>query len=572
MGKHEELQRAADRLDIHRVDFQPIIRGYMQRLGLVELINRMVVTEMEVEPGLILAGMVQDTFSGRSPLYHLESFFADQDTELLLGTAPEPGTFSDHNVGRTLDRIYRAGPSRIFSEIGRRAAIAFDLDTRSGHWDSTSVSVWGDYDVYAGQDDQRLRLTFGYSKDHRPDLKQFLISMLCVEHNIPILGDTHDGNSADKTLNNRLLTRISQDLARDGLAEGAFTYTADAALVQRENLACFNARPGTPPLYFVTRLPFSYKEADRVVAEAVHANRWEHIGVLAKSRSTPKRPSASYRAYNAQVELYGHSYRAIVVHSSADDKRRRKRLERELREAHEQLAAALKPTAKTEFYCRADAEAELARLQALRSTYYRVEGQVEERLKYGPGRPPRNRPRPVKSRRWAVQSRIVERPDAVRRKRAEAGCFVLLTNRPATGPDAQTAEELLRTYKAQDGIERNFSFLKDPLIVNDLFLKKPERIEALGMVLLTCLLIWNLMQRQMRRYLEQTATTIEGWDRRPTDRPTSYMMTTKFRGILVLKHGDARVVKPALSPVRLRYLTALGLTPQVFTNPRAPPL
>jgi hypothetical protein len=74
-----------------------------------------------------------------------------------------------------------------------------------------------------------LKITYGYSKDHQPDLKQFMISRLCVEHNIPILGETHDGNSSDKTLNNKLLSRISKNLAQNGLGEGAFTYVADSA-------------------------------------------------------------------------------------------------------------------------------------------------------------------------------------------------------------------------------------------------------------------------------------------------------------------------------------------------------
>jgi transposase len=177
----------------------------------------------------------------------------------------------------------------------------------------------------------------------------------------------------------------------------------------------------------------------------------------------------------------------------------------------------------------------------------------------------------VVERRWRIRAEIVDHPDAIARKRAEAGCFVLLTNRPKEGPDAQNAEELLRTYKAQDGIERNFAFLKDPLIVNDLFLKKPERIEALGMILLLCLLIWNLMQRQMRRHLEKNESTLEGWDRRSTDRPTSYMMTTKFRNIVLLKVGQTRILKKALTPVQQAYIAALGLTEAIFTDPRSPP-
>ncbi len=67
---------------------------------------------------------------------------------------------------------------------------------------------------------------------------------------------------------------------------------------------------------------------------------------------------------------------------------------------------------------------------------------------------------------------------------------------------------LLKTYKEQHGIEKNFGFLKDPLIVNDLFLKKTERIEALGFILVVSLLIWRLAERCMRGYIRDKETTM----------------------------------------------------------------
>jgi transposase len=499
----DELKEQVQQLEISRVDYRPIIRAYLQRLGVVEVINRLIPTEMEVQPGVIVAGMIQDTVSGRSPLYRLEEFFKTQDTEPLLGSGVEPGTLRDHNVGRVMDRIYEAGPSRIFSEVSRQAAGIFDLDTRHGHWDTTSVSVWGDYDLYRNEDDPRLRITFGHSKDHRPDLKQFLISMLCVEHTIPILGDCHDGNSADKTLTNKLLTRISKDLANHGLREGAFTYVADSAFVNEENLAYFNENGSQSPLYFVTRLPFTYKETDRVLKEE------------RKRRMT---------------EVYS--------------------------------------CTKITFYCEADAIAQLERLKALPSLCYQVDGQVHEVPVYARGRPPKSGPRKVAQRQWQIKAMILEKPGALAKKREEAGCFVLLTNRPKEGPDTQSAEDILRTYKAQEGIERNYSFLRDPLIVNDLFLKKPERIEALGMVLLISLLIWNLMQRSMRRYIEKTQGTLEGWDGKRTDRPTSFMMTTKFQGLMVVKIAHTRVLNQDLTQIQKQCLLALGVNEKVFIDPR----
>ncbi|MEA3230221.1 MAG: hypothetical protein U9Q05_00490, partial [Thermodesulfobacteriota bacterium] len=81
----------------------------------------------------------------------------------------------------------------------------------------------------------------------------------------------------------------------------------------------------------------------------------------------------------------------------------------------------------------------------------------------------------------------------------EAGCFVLITNVPADGDSSYDSRAILRAYKDQYGIEQNFGFLKDPMIVNSVFLKKPKRIEVLGLVLLISLLIWRLVERSMRQ-------------------------------------------------------------------------
>jgi transposase len=566
----DTLQEQVAELSVHRVDYRPIVRAYMQKLGLVGLINQLVPSEMEVEPGLIVAGMIQDTFSGRSPLYRLKSFFSTQDTELLLGQPVDTEAFSDHNVARVMDRIYKVGTSRVFSELSHHAAKLFQLDMSSGHWDSTSVNVWGDYDVYHSDNDDRIRIVHGHSKDKRPDLKQFMMDMLCVEHNIPILGDCQDGNSSDKTLNNKLLTRISHHLSRDGIDERAFTYVADSAMVNEPNLACFHDRPDAQPLYFVTRLPFSYDEANRVVSDAVEANTWQLLGELALTRSTKARPVASYRSFETEVTLYEHDYRAVVIHSSSHDKRRQKRIDRQLTDSQKVLMAERKKSKDNLFHCWADAEAELNRMRALRAPFHRINGKVEEVPIYAPGRPRKDGTRTLRKRRYRVCSEVVEDAEAAAKKRAEAGCFVLLSNRPKDGTDAQNSKELLQTYKAQNGIEQNYRFLKDPLIVNDLFLKKPERIEVLGMVLLMCVLIWNLMQRTMRKHLEKTGGVLQGWDGKLTDRPTSFMMTTKFQGIMVAAVGNIRAITPALNHVQIDYLRALDLPTRIFIDPRPP--
>ena len=76
------------------------------------------------------------------------------------------------------------------------------------------------------------------------------------------------------------------------------------------------------------------------------------------------------------------------------------------------------------------------------------------------------------------------------------------------------------------------------------------------------------MQRSMRIYVQKTGTTLEGWEGKPTDRPTSFMMTTKFQGLLVVRVAHIRILKPGLTATQKEYLRALGLDKKVFTDPR----
>jgi len=342
---------------------------------------------------------------------------------------------------------------------------------------------------------------------------------------------------------------------------GAYIYVADAALVTADNLTALGES------LFITRLPATYGECGRVIAEAVAQDSWEAVGVVAHTTPTKNRPGASYKVTAGQVQLYATPYRAVVVQSSAQDKRRLKRLEREVHASSQRLAAAVRIATKQDYFCRADAEAAAAKLRATPSAYHHVEVSGEERPKYGQGRPSPRTARIVKAMRYGLTATVTEREAVIARTREEADCFVLLTNVPTEGPLAHGAREVLQVYKEQHGVEQNFAFLKDPVIVNSLFLKKPERIEALGLVLLLALMLWRLMERQMRQHVETAGMSLTGWDKKATERPTSFMMTTKFAGVLVLKVGMQRHLARPLSTVQQQYLTALGLAASCFTCP-----
>jgi transposase len=173
--------------------------------------------------------------------------------------------------------------------------------------------------------------------------------------------------------------------------------------------------------------------------------------------------------------------------------------------------------------------------------------------------------------RYAITGTLAPKPEAIDTMREQAGCFVLISSVPAEGPPKSDlpydGKAILQAYKDQNGIEHNFSFLKDPVIVNSIFLKKPERIEALGLILVISLLLWRLIEIEMRSHLQEQQTTIPGWDNKPTQTPTTFMMTTKFDSIRIIKIRQERALNGRLSEVQEQYLLALGLTHTIFTRP-----
>jgi hypothetical protein len=145
---------------IYPVYHLPIIKAYADQLGLVGLINHYVPTEMDVDAGTVVLGLVLDTLSGRSPLYRLDEFFAHQDTAILLGKALPAQAFTDDTVGRVLDRLYDFGTMRLFTACAVRAATRFGLERRYVHFDTTSRSVWGAYQ-FAEPQDLPFQMTYG---------------------------------------------------------------------------------------------------------------------------------------------------------------------------------------------------------------------------------------------------------------------------------------------------------------------------------------------------------------------------------------------------------------------------
>jgi transposase len=551
MSRRKSMDIPEDLKDIESYDVRhsPVIAAYCDKIGLVSIINKALKANMDIDCGKVVKGLILNTLSGRDPLYRVEEYFSHQDTELLLGRGINSSAFTDDNIGRIFDRIYSYGTGKLISEVSLEAVKDYEMDTKGVHHDTTSVSVWGEY---KGSENDAFEMAHGHSKDRRPDLKQFVISMLTVEKDLPIEARIYSGNTDDKTISKDILKRISAYMAEYKKDAADFIYTGDSALVTKDNLA-FMGGTKDPKVRFISRMPATFSLVDKLIAEAVAKDDWDNMGKLSEETNAA---SASYKSCENNVIIGGKTYRALVIHSDYYDKRKKKRIDKTVAKDLESAKGLAKKLSATAYYCRKDAQ--VAKEKAKRPKYHGLDIAIEEKKIYKKGRP-KGGIKEVAGTRYILDCAISPDSDMIENLRQEAGCFVMITNL-----DKHSPADILKTYKEQHGIEKNFGFLKDPLIVNDLFLKKTERIEALGFILVVSLLVWRLAERCMRGYIRDKETTMTGWDKKKTKSPTTFMMTTKFSSVHVLKKGDMRWLSRKISDVQRQYLDALGLSEEIF--------
>ena len=186
------------------------------------------------------------------------------------------------------------------------------------HQDTTSVSVWGDYPDKDGP----FEITYGHSKDKRPDLKQFVLSLLCVEKDIPIETKIYSGNADDKTISKGILGRISSYMAKYEIDSESYIYTGDCCMVTGDNLALMGGI-GDPKVKFISRMPATFGAAGTSISEAISKKDWTDIGILSEE---DKGSSAFYRSYEGYAEIEDRTYRVVVIHSDFHDRRRKKKI------------------------------------------------------------------------------------------------------------------------------------------------------------------------------------------------------------------------------------------------------
>ena len=177
--------RKAPHLKVQDIDHLGIVAGIVDEIGLVEEINQQLGTHPQehVSPGQAVKAMILNGLGFLSaPLYLFGEFFTGKATEHLLGAGIKPEHLNDDRLGRILDKLFEAGLTELFVRVAGKAAQRFGVSTQSVHLDSTSFHLHGEYDTGEGRGaPEEIHITHGYSRDHRPDLKQFVVDLMSTK-------------------------------------------------------------------------------------------------------------------------------------------------------------------------------------------------------------------------------------------------------------------------------------------------------------------------------------------------------------------------------------------------------
>jgi transposase len=498
------------------LDHLGLVAGMFEELGITEVIDR--ATKQDPEMRIVTAGhavkaMVLNGLGFiNQQLYLVPHFFQNKPIPRLIAPGIQASHLNDDTLGRALDTLYDFGVTELYCLIAATAAQRLGLTPTFSHLDTTSFHVDGRYNSAQPPDEQVVHITQGYSRDHRPDLNQVMLELV-VEHQagIPVLMQPLSGNSSDSKAFGQV---VSDHIAHLHPTPNPTYLVADSALYSAENLQKLAATN----LQWITRVPATLREAQAVLAQA--------------EPQTMAPLTAGYRYHVVPSSYGGVEQRWVLIYSEHRQAQAQHTVDKQWLKQSDLEAKAFKKLCRTAFACEADAQQALSRFVAGLQTTFLHDSTVCPTPHYGK----RGRPGPgaqpdqcVYHSAGALASRLTDR----QRRVDQQSCFILATNE--LDESQVSAQAVLDGYKGQAQAERGFRFLKDPqFLASSLYLKKPERLMALLMVMTVCLLVYAALEYRIRTALKEQDATFPDQKGKRIQNPTARWVFHSFVGIHVL--------------------------------------
>ena len=559
-------------LQSFQVGAVPLLNWLFERMRLEEILKRHLPEDdprTELPTTCALLVLVRNVLLSRQPVYGVGEWAAGFAPDLFDLWRDEVALLHDDRLGGCLERLFESvGPELILAVV-RHVVEEFSVSLDELHNDSTSISFYGAHEEAQQEGRRRGRathaITWGHSKDHRPDLKQMLyILTISEDGGVPVYFTSASGNVVDDRTH-----CATWDLLHQLVGRPEFLYVADCKLASSENLAHIATRGGR----FVTVLPKTYKEDGQFRArlrEQPDSVRRRHLYDVTNGK---QEIVARYSVCGEEM-ISGDGYRLLWFHSTRkaelDNLARNRRLQRALSELTDLQTRLTGP--RTRFRERAKVEEAVAGLLEQHAVAPWLKVQIEERnqesyRQASPGRPSKGTQYVKQTRPGYSLSYDLDRT-ALAQAEHEDGLFPLLTN-----DRSFDAEQVLRAYKRQPLIEKRFSQLKTDFAVAPVYLKNVTRIQGLLAIYFLVLLTQTLLERELRRAMvrAELASLPLYPEGRPCARPTTQKILELFEPIQrhELRHlasaaddvDGGQILVTALTPVQRKILQLLGLKP-----------
>ncbi|HWR25551.1 MAG TPA: IS1634 family transposase [Methanosarcina sp.] len=468
-------------------------------------------------------------------LYLFPDFFKNISTERLFGDSITREDLNQYVIGETLDRIVKYGPTKLFTEITLHIMTRLPIPVHCLHADTTSVSVYGDYD---DEETESIDITFGIPKNGRWDLKQFVLSLIVNQHGIPLFMNTHSGNASDK---NTILEAI-KSLKSALRPESKVYYVADSSFYTENNLQNIGSS------FWISRVPATITEAKELLTANLNM----------KTLKSDDR----YSFYQTFVEYGGVKQKWVLLLSHKMKEKKEETFRKKLEKEVEKAETSLKKLKGEDFFCEEDAlKAAKKWIQDFPSvSFEKMDLKTIKKREAG------KRGRPSKDEESKTYYRIdgsIKVNDAfVLKEMEKMGLFILASNDISLSP-----EDMLKYYKGQDNVEKGFRFLKsDTFNVSKVFLKNKSRIEALTMIMVLCLMIYSIAEWKLRTKLEEENETVPDQKGKPTKRPTMRWIIFNFQGITELISQKEGKIESEILNLEEVHWKILGLMGEKYEN------
>lgn len=562
------IKNMMDKIQVYTDGALPILSKICNKIGLQENIDEQVESSKKdnciVSTGQAVKSLVMNIIVDRKPFYRIQEFYKNKDVEKLFGEGTKVEHLTDDLYARTLDDIYEIGPKKILTETAMEIINKYKLPIGTIHADTTSKTVYGDYD---NSNDEAINITYGYSKQKRPDLKQILFGLGVTKERIVVVGDVNNGNLDDKTWNKNIIKELRNSMKKYQLPE--FTYVADSACITEGMLEELSGEKNDEcPIKFISRLPGNYKLEEELKNEAIkNADSWEEIGQITESKK-----AANHKVQSYNKELYGRKYRFIVCYSSQLNQKKECTIEKNIKKEKELLKKEKKKIEKIDYYCSKDAEEAIKEVNKnLVVKYHEYNSEVVEMeviVKRKTNGRPKNGEKREKQKIFKIKLNIEENKTAIDEQKLIDSMFVLITG--IMDEKELSNKNILREYKEQVSVESSFKVLKDPHFMDEIFLKKPERVEALGYIMLIALMVLTLLERTVRENLKNEKDKITVSGNRKTLSPTGISIIQAFENVQVFKiyneKEDIWEKYCELDKNLTRIINLLGFEEEIYVN------